>query len=205
MLEVEGLVILRQGRGGVVAKLDVDEINELFSLRLLLEPPLAEPMIEGVRPTDLRALDRQAKQMTAVFAADPVQWSSLNSEFHQHMYSLANRPHTLRLVSQLINLVAPYTRIYLYMLEAADKSPTSFAEHREMLDALRDGDAKELRRCIYAHIDHARLRLTSAMRDEKSEEKPMQKLFASMSANATKTRSRTTGAGGVDSSPVPGA
>ena len=159
-LAAEGLITIRPGRGATVTKLDLAEVTELYNLRLVLEPPLAEPVMANHTNADIDRLTAMVAQMEEDTGEDPEAWSNFNYEFHRSTYELANRPHTLRLVTQILNLVEPYSRIYVHYLDHLDRV---HAEHRMMIEALRSGDSNLLASAIADHLEGARDGLAKAM------------------------------------------
>jgi DNA-binding GntR family transcriptional regulator len=155
----EGLIIMRSGMGAVVAELDAEEVEELYELRLQLEPPLAPRIMTNVGDGDIEDLSDLLRRVDE--EPDPEEWSGLNYGFRRRLYELSERPHSIRLVTQVLNLVEPYSRYYAHVLGGRD-------EIREELTgeiaALRDRDADRLGGLISDHLTRARQELVAAMR-----------------------------------------
>ncbi|HEX6257506.1 MAG TPA: FCD domain-containing protein [Euzebyales bacterium] len=83
-------------------------------------------------------------------------WSSLNHEFHQRMYAATGRTHTVRVVLQVMDLVEPYSRMYVHLLGGVELASD---EHDAMVDALRDRDPETLAGRVRDHLEHARREL----------------------------------------------
>ncbi|GAA0450575.1 GntR family transcriptional regulator [Paractinoplanes deccanensis] len=152
MLAAEGLLVSTPNRGMVVAELGRDQLEELFDLRLQLEPGLAEQIVRGCRPRDADALADLAEQIH-LKGADAAARAALNYQFHARVYELADRPLTTRFVDQLLHLVEPYSRQWVRSGRDLHRID---AEHRQMVDAIRAGNADALARVIVAHILGAR-------------------------------------------------
>lgn len=133
----EGLIIMRPGLGAVVTELNVDEVQELYGLRLQLEPPLAQDIIEHLGRRDVDDLARLVEAMGTLEARQSEEWSSLNYRFHRRLYELSGRRHAVRLVVQVLNLVEPYARVHAHVLGSR---PRMQRERGDMLEALRDAD-----------------------------------------------------------------
>ncbi|XVV16611.1 GntR family transcriptional regulator [Actinoplanes sp. CA-131856] len=160
MLAAEGLLVNKPNRGMVVAELSPGEVDELFGLRLQLEPSLAEEIVRGCRPRDVDALRDLAEQIHEK-GADAAARAALNYQFHSRIYELSERPLTIRFIDQLLHLVEPYSRQWVRSgrdLERIDQ------EHRQMVAALRDGDVTALARVIVDHIVGARDHVMAALR-----------------------------------------
>jgi DNA-binding GntR family transcriptional regulator len=156
----EGLIIMRPGLGAVVTELNVGEVQELYGLRLQLEPPLAQDIIEHLGRRDIDDLARLVEAMQALGAQQSEEWSSLNYRFHRRLYELSGQRHAVRLVVQVLNLVEPYARVHAHVLGSR---PRMQQERVDMLQALRDGDAARVRVLIEQSIRTARAELVVSM------------------------------------------
>lgn len=156
----EGLIVMRPGLGAVVTQLKADEVNELYGLRLALEPRLADDVVANVRPQDLAALTAMVAEMAALGPAQSAEWSNLNYGFYRRLYELSDRRHAIRLVVQVLNLVEPYARLYAHVLGSRD---TVQAQRAAMLEALGARDAAALRTHIHESIERARVDLIASM------------------------------------------
>lgn len=154
LLAGEGLVTITPGYGAVVTSLDPGEITELYDLRILLETDLAAAIASRAQAGDVTELDEMAGRMDdAITAAEQDRWSELNYRFHHRMYELAARPHSLRIVTQLLSLVEPYSRAFVHGMNAYERVQ---AEHHGMVTALADQDAGALARLIACHLRGAK-------------------------------------------------
>lgn len=161
----EGLIIMHPGLGAVVTELQVDEVNELYGLRLSLEPGLALPITNNVRRADIDQLAATVVEMQALGPQRSEEWSNLNYAFKRRMYELSDQRHVVRLVVQVLNLVEPYARIHAHVLG----SRLQLQEQREaMVAALRAEDAVALEREIRHAILRAREKLVLAMNEAPS-------------------------------------
>jgi DNA-binding GntR family transcriptional regulator len=158
----EGLIVIRPGIGAVVTELSVDEVTELYDLRLLLEPPLVPAIIQQSRRHDVDELAELVRRMDVqVEAGDGDGWSNLNYAFHRRLSELSGRRHHARLVLQVLNLVEPYSRIYAHVLGSL---PEAQRQHHAMVSALADGDGERLRNLMESTIRTTRERLIAEMR-----------------------------------------
>lgn len=156
----EGLIIMRPGLGAVVTELNVDEVQELYGLRLQLEPPLAQDIIEHLGRRDLDDLARVVEAMRTLETRQSEEWSSLNYRFHRRLYELSGRRHAVRLVVQVLNLVEPYARVHAHVLGSR---PRMQQERVDMIEAMRDGDVTRVTVLIEAGIRTARAELVVSM------------------------------------------
>ena len=156
----EGLIIMKPGLGAVVTELNVGEVQELYGLRLQLEPPLAADIVEHLARRDIDDLTRLVEAMRALDAEQSEEWSSLNYRFHRRLNELSGRRHAVRLVVQVLNLVEPYARVHAHVLGSR---PQMQQERVDMVQALRDADAARVRELIEQSIRTARDELVVSM------------------------------------------
>ncbi len=170
----EGLVVMRPGSGAVVAQLRAQELEELFEIRLQLEPPLVGSVVGRVSQHDLAELRSLLDAMDAVASSDLGKWGSQHYLFHRRLFELSGRKHAIRLVSQIQNLVEPYSRIHASMVGTADHS---LSEHRAVLEALESGDQSAVEAIVRAGILGARKRLQDAVNSQDKDEDPLAALI----------------------------
>lgn len=143
-LAEEGLVEIVGFKGARVARPDLNMVRDLFDMRLLLEPLALKSAVAHHTKLDL------AKAEMALDAADadsdPHRLSQLNWEFHHALYRPADRPTLMRTIEQLNRASAFAEAIAKSIVIRSEKSA---AEHRELLEACRNGE-----------MDGAVLRLT---------------------------------------------
>lgn len=156
----EGLVIMKPGLGAVVTELRPDEVEELYGLRLQLEPPLAREIVEQIRPRDVDDLESLVARMAATRQQDSEEWSAANYRFNRRLYEISQKRHAVRLVVQVLNLVEPYARMNAHVLGSR---PRIQAVRQSMVEALRDRDADRLGTLIAENIEAGRAELVSGM------------------------------------------
>ena len=159
----EGLVIMRPGIGAVVAELSAGDVEELYGLRRQLEPPLAEWIVARRRDQDLEELAGILARMAALEGGDLEGWANQHYLFHRRLLELSGRRYSLRLVTQVLNLVEPYSRLYAHLVGPGQHS---VAEHEELMAALRAGDTAALAARLIHGLEVVRARLTESMAKE---------------------------------------
>jgi DNA-binding GntR family transcriptional regulator len=151
----EGLVVMRPGIGAVVTELDPNELDELLSLRAQLEPPLTAAIVGRAGRSDFARLRQMVTQMSQVADSDMDAWSTQHYLLHRRIFELAGRPHSVRLVTQVLNLVEPYMRLQAAQTGARDHDE----EHLRILDALEAGDADRAAALTAQSIESSRKHL----------------------------------------------
>ncbi|MGI9369745.1 MAG: GntR family transcriptional regulator [Ruegeria sp.] len=130
-LDAEGLVLLTNNRGASVTKHSLQEIGEIFDLRVLIEVDLFRRSIPEMTTTDFAHCERILEQMESSFAANDVgKWGALNYQYHSALYAAAGRSLTNELLHR-VNLQSDrYVRMHLSVMK--QREPARI-EHRELL------------------------------------------------------------------------
>ena len=170
-LAAVGVVQMNPGRGFRVTSLELSEIVELYMLRLRIEPFIAQDVVEHARAGQIKALAELDQAMRAADGAEA--WANLNYDFHLSMYEVAGANHTVRIVRQLLDMVEPYSRLYVHELHNLDRVQH---EHDSMIEAIGRGDVETLREMIVAHLEGARDGLVEFMTAGKPEIDPLSRL-----------------------------
>lgn len=136
-LEGEGLVASYPHRGYVVTGLSRDDIQELFDLRVLLEPELLRYSILRLTPKDITAAERIMKDYNAsMVSGDVSKWGEFNRQFHMMLYNPSGRTTSLRIVRELLVNSERYTRLVLSIGNSVDRAQH---DHGALLDLCRRG------------------------------------------------------------------
>jgi DNA-binding GntR family transcriptional regulator len=149
-LEQEGLVRSQANRGYFVRPLAADEAEEVYMLRLKLEPPTAALAAE-------RANEQERERASATFATlhqvtdahgDGV--AAFNRAFHLALIKPSGQPITTNFLERLHVIGDRYVRKHL---EPLGRDERANDEHREILGAWLARDADRVALLIRAHIE----------------------------------------------------
>ena len=152
-LEAEGLVRILPHRGAVVTALSVEEVEEVFELRGLLEPQLLRLSAPRLTGEDFAALRVILDEFGSELAAGHVgRWGELNTAFHMRLYSGGERPRTYAIVSNLLRDADRHTRMQLSYTDGRDRAQK---EHVEILRLCEATQFREAGSLLRAHIKHA--------------------------------------------------
>jgi DNA-binding GntR family transcriptional regulator len=148
-LAAEGLVSFDQYKSVIVNSLSVDDMREIYEMRIALEPlalTLAVPVIRQ-DPQILGSLQRMLEELGE--CSDHDRWLELNSAFHWGTYSVLDKPRLLRTLRSLWSAVEPYLRVYVI---AALSLSGANEEHRAMLAAITAGDEAQAAELLRQHL-----------------------------------------------------
>ncbi len=144
-LASEGLVQLRAHATASVTPLSIADLQELYEIRIALEPMLCRLALADLTPDHFRAMADSLAEMKE--ADEPAVWLRANNRFHQVMYAAAGRPRSEEIIRRARQQTARYTRIY-YELDRR----VADLEHEMILEAARQAQAKRLAALVTAHL-----------------------------------------------------
>lgn len=143
----EGLVEVIPHRGAVVAEISLPELEEILTLRGVLEGMAARLAVRQLDDARIKTMESVLKELKR--ATDLDEWLELNHKFHRTIYLAANRPRLLSLIDNLRNTVTPYVRQFIasteHMREAADS-------HQLIFDACVKRDPKRVEQETQKHL-----------------------------------------------------
>ena len=149
-LAAEGLVTFGEDGGARVTSLAPEEVDELWTLRALLESHMAPAIVRTATPADVAAL---RELVAAMDDLDAAAWSDRNFTFHQELHRLSEMPHFADVTGRVLTMIEPYSRVAVSVLQEQSEAQ---AEHHQMIDALAAQDADELARLLLHHSHRAR-------------------------------------------------
>lgn len=141
----EGLVDLRARATAVVTPLTMEDLEELYDLRISLEPRLGRRAVPHLEENNYRELAEQLETMEAT--TEPGVWLELNNRFHETLYRAAGRPRSLDMIRVIRRQTDRYTAVYIELNHAQADT-----EHRMILDAARNGQTTRIEALLTAHI-----------------------------------------------------
>lgn len=149
-LEQEGLLISHANRGYLVPPMSADEADEIYALRLVLEPAAAAFAAIHADDAAREETQRVYDHLDAAANDSLADVAVRNREFHTALVRAGNRLLTTQLVERLSILSERYVVAHL---EPSGRESRAHIEHRQLLHAwmARDGDAVE--RLLTEHIE----------------------------------------------------
>jgi DNA-binding GntR family transcriptional regulator len=163
-LEADGLITTWPHRTATVAPLSLAELQELYDLRLALEPMLAEAGAPRLEKDDLAEMARLLTRMEAANASgDLDQFVELDRRFHHRVYAASGYRWGLEVVVRLRDA----SDRYVYQFAAHDQGATrSCREHRAILDACLTGPPATAKQLTSEHISGGRVALLETVKGQ---------------------------------------
>jgi DNA-binding GntR family transcriptional regulator len=153
-LDAEGLIAIVPNRGAVVPALSPEDIEELFSIRALLEPEVLKLSIPHLTEEDFSQADAVLQRYVSELKRDDhvSGWGRLNWEFHSTLYGRANQPRFMAIIRNVNNSGERYTRLQLYLTHGIKRANE---EHHRILELCRQGNVDAACKLLREHIEYA--------------------------------------------------
>lgn len=156
LLSNERLVDLEPNRGAFVASPSLQEVHEVFEMRRIIEAAVVERVCTHQAPRSLKAIASMiGRERQAFETRDFPTWIRLSGDFHTHLAGLTGNGV---LCECLAGLVARSTLISA-LYESLGRSPCSFSDHEEILDALEQRDAVSAATLMARHLRDVELKM----------------------------------------------
>lgn len=136
------------------------EIEELFALRMLIEPHAAARAAEAVNPPAMAALDGALAALEAFAIPDAVDSTQLaaNLAFHFAIYRMPCSPQLLQIIENLWLRFGPLLNAFVATSDGAQTYRTEQTVlHRRVVEAIRMRDPEFARSAMKAIIERSRL------------------------------------------------
>lgn len=148
-LEVEGLVKIEPRRGAIVTPISTEDIREIYHLRSLLEGEAVKMSLPNLSDEDVIQLENLYREMCKLQNndVDVEKYTALNKEFHRIMRSGLKWRRIHQMIDALWMGIPAYTPGLL-----SSQIKVANEEHKEMLAAIKQGDAEKLATLMQQHI-----------------------------------------------------
>jgi DNA-binding GntR family transcriptional regulator len=150
-LVAEGLLRSERHRGLFVRELDAADVRDVYTARTAVERAAGLLLLAGDRVGAAERLSAALARMEEA-ADDPVALADADHAFHAEFVAASGSPRLRRMAETLL----VETRMCLAALqETLPPAAALIAEHRELRDAVRDGDAERMTAVLEAHMADA--------------------------------------------------
>ena len=156
-LESEDLV-RREGRGWVVAPIDLDEIEALAEFREPLETTAVRLACARAQSADVEAIEAM---LDACGPGTPrEEWHRVGAEFHVAVARLTGNPFLVRAIEQAMTRLSRARWLEVWTEPSREQA---WAEHRRILERIRLNDPDAAAREAAAHVRDTRDRLIRSL------------------------------------------
>ena len=145
------LVTLAPARGAFVATPSVDEAQQVFAVRRMLETEMTRAFVRQVTPSQIKGLKKHiAAEKKAMERNDVGQRTELLGDFHVVMAELMGNAVLAQLLGDLISRCALITLMY----QSTSAAEHSHEEHEAIVAALAAKDEEGAVRLMQEHLTH---------------------------------------------------
>jgi DNA-binding GntR family transcriptional regulator len=146
-LAQEALVEVYPRRGIFVSSVDVGDLASLSEVRAVLESGAARLAAERATDEERRAADALIDELGRTAGARDL--IELDQRIHRHVYRCAHNPFLEKTLNEYYVLTL---RIWFLALDRVARLDEAVQEHRELLTAIRDGDATRAEDAMHRHV-----------------------------------------------------
>jgi DNA-binding GntR family transcriptional regulator len=154
-LEADGLVILRPSRSAIVTPLSLDELDEVYRLRLAIEPTLAARSAPSYTNEALEEAERLCEQLRV---PDGTSRGRAGGEAHARLHELllspASGPLSRRILRRLWHVSERYTSWVYDVWPLAHDEP--YRLHLELVEIAKELKGPKMRKAIVDHLTESR-------------------------------------------------
>jgi DNA-binding GntR family transcriptional regulator len=151
ILEAQGLMEIEPNKGAKVRLISLEDLEEIYEARILLEVYCLRKFINLITDQDLLAIEEICNKMEdAINQMDPLSYFDHSFSFHEYYITHCQN----KLLESVFLRMENSIRCLQFSL---DKKPEfyrkSLKEHRQILKALRAKDADGCERLIRHHLE----------------------------------------------------
>ncbi|MDQ6840798.1 MAG: GntR family transcriptional regulator [Actinomycetota bacterium] len=162
-LSGHGLVVLRPARTAIVAPLELEDLQEIYRLRGLIEVDAATRAAPQLSEQSLDVLEREFTLLSDAAIESDEFWDS-HAAFHSALMSPVLTPRLQRMVTELWHAGERYLRIvYLETDVLFARSPHD--RHLPLLEAARSRESAQMREAITSHLQSNEREIVKNLRD----------------------------------------
>lgn len=162
-LAEEGLVKITPNRGAQVIGVTVDDLIETYKIRTRLEGLASSMAVGRITEEELKRLTESVELAEYYIGkSDTEHLKELDTEFHSIIYSASGNRMLCKILTELHKNIKTYRKLSLSVPGRLERSTR---EHREILMAIKNGNAEEADRLTSLHIERAMENMVTAMNE----------------------------------------
>ena len=159
-LAVEGLIELKPNRGASVAYPTLDEARDVFEVRRTLERLVVQSLAGHLSQAQIALLENHIQRENEARGRDGPESISLAGEFHTLLSQMSGNT----LLNRYVQEVCSRCSLILALYGRPHSSECAVNEHRQLVDALRLGDADKAMLLMDRHLEDVAARAALAPR-----------------------------------------
>ena len=152
-LEAKGLVRTIPYRGALVADLTLEEVEEIYFVRVAIEKLAARLVTRNIRPDEIRSLKRLSREVERHLRRKTDQMIEKDSEFHRAIFRTCRNQYLYNMIDFL------RTKAHIVGYNAwslPDRIEQSIQEHGQIIRAVEAKNATQLEKLIVKHLTYSK-------------------------------------------------
>jgi len=163
-LESSGLLQIQTNKGMYVREIRIDEVKDLYDIRVALDGLAGEKAAECIQEKDLQLLESLIDEMGKwVGEHDPKAYFRANLAFHMAIVRIARNESLVGMYESVCKQTSLFRMITLSL---PGRLSLSLEKHRKIIEALRRKDGPETAGLLKIHILEAKEALIRAMKNK---------------------------------------
>ena len=160
MLELEEFLVIVPQRGVFVAGIkSKKEINEIFQVRAVLEGLAAYLTAQNITEEQINEMEKYADQIKECIDKDDLEHCiEIDIAFHDIIYEASENQWLQKFLD---NLFEQITRFRSKSLGQKGRMVKALNEHKQLLEAIKNGNSEKAREQAQQHIESARSSIVS--------------------------------------------
>jgi DNA-binding GntR family transcriptional regulator len=147
----EGVVELVPNRGAFIASPSVQQAQDVFVTRRMIEPEMVRLLSRTATSAQVRALRKHVRQESeARKQNDRPAIIRLSGEFHVLIAEMIGNEILLRMMREL----APLTCLVITLYDKPNAPACPHHEHSDLIDAIEAHDGAKAGACMLEHLEH---------------------------------------------------
>jgi DNA-binding GntR family transcriptional regulator len=161
-LEADGLVQLRPSKSAIVSPLSLEELDEVYRLRLAIEPSLAANSASSYTAEQLEEAERLCEQLQVPDGTSRgVSGGEAHARLHEVLLSPAAGPVSKRILRRLWDVSERYISWVYDVWPLADDEP--YRLHLELVQIAKDRKGPKMRKALVEHLTESRAYMNEHM------------------------------------------
>lgn len=151
-LEAEGFLMLAPQQGVVIRELSIQDIVNHYELRQAIEPFVVRRLASRVTAPQLGIMQQNLSAFSRCLDNNDSQGAmAIDAEFHLLLCGFLQNEEIQRVMGQLCDKVRRV--IHRVASQFPERLRASYSEHREIVDAISDGDAEKAAEAMNLHLE----------------------------------------------------
>jgi DNA-binding GntR family transcriptional regulator len=147
LLQAQGLVRIDPHKGAIVFHPTVDDVRELYEIRVSLETLAIAGAVKNLKPKEIEELQSILDEMKRSESSD--RWFELHNRFHMLLYNGSGMPRLAMMIANMRDASSSYINMFVARDGGMDISEEG---HQVILDACRERDVRRAKKSVLEHL-----------------------------------------------------